>query len=670
MPRFIAALVIVGCWLAIASGPAMSAATSSTAPSAQSPYERPRTKGGPYKQRVVVFVHGIFGDADGTWRYSSNVYWPKLLLTDDSFRDSDVYVAAYSTPYLGNTMNLDEVVTNLNNRLVNDEVFSKHREVVFVCHSLGGLVVQRLLLTFRGYAAQVPFIYFFSTPETGAQIAKLASVFSADPLLRALLPGDENGYLQNLENEWKASQFHIHRLCAYEKKPYKGVLVVDRLSGTRNCDAPPIPINEDHVGIVKPSSTNHDSYIALRNALNAIPISRNGDLAPNSAKKKNSSSGVHGPTDTVPALPTPKDKLREQGLALSKEILGFLADRQQNNAHPEQAPSESGAAEGAASAYANRTPKYLQETLVLFGDKFEYRISDIHDRLSSRGLQDTTLDASYRNPARNIFGNIDKTIKEIADSIHKLALLVPPEGLYNDLSDPRLVQMAMDEANKMDEMTHNAMQELSTNQTPDAVRFFFYSQFRDCCLNQVEYLRAELMKRLGPSAYDTDEMNAFNGFNGLTEMEKNPGGSIATVLEYAPKFRRLVIRLKRKASPLSAPLALTYFETPVAPQTPAFPYKTIVTIETKTDFPSGYVLVQFAGQNATVRSDFADGKFVWDRGAVIDNPELTKLLEWNPTNSSCAVKIGKTPFSSSRPIHIFVEGPAQVHVTKALFFEE
>jgi predicted alpha/beta hydrolase family esterase len=78
-------------------------------------------------------------------------------------------------------MNLDEVVSNLNNRLVNDEVFSKYREVVFVCHSLGGLIVQRLLLTFRSYAQQVPFIYFFSTPETGAQITKLASVFSSAP---------------------------------------------------------------------------------------------------------------------------------------------------------------------------------------------------------------------------------------------------------------------------------------------------------------------------------------------------------------------------------------------------------------------------------------------------------------------------------------------------------
>jgi pimeloyl-ACP methyl ester carboxylesterase len=235
-------------------------------------YERPSTQSGPYKERVIVFVHGIFGNADDTWRYSPTVYWPRLLLSDSAFGDSDIYVASYPTPYSGNTMNIDEVVTNLNNRLVRDKIFSKHREVVFVCHSLGGLVVQRLLLTFREYARQVPFIYFFSTPETGAQIAKLGSVFSADPLIKEMLPGDSNDYLLNLENEWRGAQFHIHRLCAYEKKTYKGMLIVDRLGSTRNCDDPPIAVSDNHIGIVKPDGANHDSYVALRNAVERYPI--------------------------------------------------------------------------------------------------------------------------------------------------------------------------------------------------------------------------------------------------------------------------------------------------------------------------------------------------------------------------------------------------------------
>jgi triacylglycerol esterase/lipase EstA (alpha/beta hydrolase family) len=201
---------------------------------AQSRYLRPSVRGDRHKAKVVVFVHGLFGNADATWRYSENIYWPKLLLTDPAFKDWDVYVAGYSSPYLGNTMTMDEVVANLNSHLINDEVFLKHREVVFVCHSLGGLVVQRLLLTFRQYAQKVRFIYFFSTPETGTQITNLGGLFSSDPLLKKMFAGDENGYLQNLENEWKAAQFHIHSLCAYEKKKYKGLLVVDRLSGTRN----------------------------------------------------------------------------------------------------------------------------------------------------------------------------------------------------------------------------------------------------------------------------------------------------------------------------------------------------------------------------------------------------------------------------------------------------
>jgi len=194
-----------------------------------------------------------------------------LLKDDDTFKDSDIYVVGYDTPYLGNRMTIDEIVANLKSRLDSDEVFSKHREVVFVVHSLGGLVVQRLLLTHRELAKKVPFIYFYSTPETGAQIARLGHVFSSDPLLKEMFPGDSNDYLLNLENEWRGATFTIHRYCAYEKQPLSGVLVVDRLSGTRGCDTV-VPINENHSTIVKPCDRNADSYIALRNAVKANPI--------------------------------------------------------------------------------------------------------------------------------------------------------------------------------------------------------------------------------------------------------------------------------------------------------------------------------------------------------------------------------------------------------------
>jgi len=231
-------------------------------------YER---RGNP--DRVVVFVHGIFGSSTATWTCSGSVTWPKLLKGDDAFQNWDIYVAGYDTPYLGNSMTIDEVVSNLKNRLDNDEVFSKHREIVLVAHSLGGLIVQRLLLTYRNLAKKVRFIYFYSTPQTGAQVAQLGRVLSADPLLKQMLPGDANDYLLNLENEWRQAEFtNIRRYCAYETKKLKGVLVVDRLSATRACSDGVVAINEDHATIVKPCSRNADSYIALRLATQNNPV--------------------------------------------------------------------------------------------------------------------------------------------------------------------------------------------------------------------------------------------------------------------------------------------------------------------------------------------------------------------------------------------------------------
>src|SRR5262245_10529605 len=94
----------------------------------------------PNKNRVIVFVHGIFGDAKGTRTCKSGARWPLLLRKDKTFNDFDIYIAQYETPYRGNKMTIDQIVNSLNQHLINDEVFSKHQEVVFVAHSLGGLI--------------------------------------------------------------------------------------------------------------------------------------------------------------------------------------------------------------------------------------------------------------------------------------------------------------------------------------------------------------------------------------------------------------------------------------------------------------------------------------------------------------------------------------------------
>ena len=52
----------------------------------------------------------------------------------------------------------------------------ERREVMFVAHSMGGLVVWQLLLKYQGLAPKVPMIYFFATPTTGSELAALAKL--------------------------------------------------------------------------------------------------------------------------------------------------------------------------------------------------------------------------------------------------------------------------------------------------------------------------------------------------------------------------------------------------------------------------------------------------------------------------------------------------------------
>jgi hypothetical protein len=79
--KSIKVLAAASCWL-VTLLYAVTPAFSST----HSHYERPTKKDEPYKDRVIVFVHGLFGNEDDTWRYSPGVYWPKLLLTDQAFQ--------------------------------------------------------------------------------------------------------------------------------------------------------------------------------------------------------------------------------------------------------------------------------------------------------------------------------------------------------------------------------------------------------------------------------------------------------------------------------------------------------------------------------------------------------------------------------------------------------
>jgi triacylglycerol esterase/lipase EstA (alpha/beta hydrolase family) len=244
--------------------------------------------------KVIVFVHGLFSSPDA-WRCDGQHYWPAMIANDSdpAFADTDVYVVGYPTPQKHGKMTISQLDTVIMNRLEADGVFSRHKEVVFVAHSLGGLVTQQLLLTYRdkGLYKKVSFLYLYGTPEEGSKLANIGKYFNADPLLKELEEGEGNFILHDMDEKWLHADFKsIKRFCAYETQPENGFKVVDPNSATRGCEEN-VAIPANHREMVKPCSSRSDAYLALENKLRTVTLN-NEEASTQSSTVVNAPNGI------------------------------------------------------------------------------------------------------------------------------------------------------------------------------------------------------------------------------------------------------------------------------------------------------------------------------------------------------------------------------------------
>jgi len=225
------------------------------------------------RARVIVFVHGLHGSHE-SWRAANGAYWPDMVRTDPRFAYSDVEVAEYPTPASNGRMSSVQLADALFAHLRQDHVW-EHREVVFIAHSLGGILVEEMLLKHPAEAARVRFIVSYGTPHEGSLVARIASLYDRDPLLNDLSDAGDNTLLTQLEGNWRgrASVNGIHRFCAYESEdtaPQDGIgrylrthaRVVSYFSATYGCDVttPPQEIHADHVNMIRPLDRKSTAY--------------------------------------------------------------------------------------------------------------------------------------------------------------------------------------------------------------------------------------------------------------------------------------------------------------------------------------------------------------------------------------------------------------------------
>ena len=238
------------------------------------------------RPRVVIFVHGFTGNEETSWRAPNpnpnGVSFPGLLATDSRIKQADVFVASYETRWTSENSTIIDLAKSLYEQLDRNGILKDYQDLVFICHSLGGLVVERMLLEHPDAAAKTSFIQFFGTPHQGAFSDKydaligLVGAFGRSSLIPELRPGSGNAVLVHLDEDWRKSHFdNIRRYCAIEDRDTEAGAfhgrVVDYFSGSSGCPGNIVIdiVQADHRNMVKPSDRtgpHNEAYgIFLRN---------------------------------------------------------------------------------------------------------------------------------------------------------------------------------------------------------------------------------------------------------------------------------------------------------------------------------------------------------------------------------------------------------------------
>jgi hypothetical protein len=217
---------------------------------------------------AIVFVHGILSSGERCWLNENGTYWPTMLAGESSLSQSGIYVYTYATSVFSGSYSLGDVVDDLKERLAIDKIVNC-KQLIFVCHSMGGIVVRKLLVEravhLAGYDIAIG-IFLMASPSLGSSYATFFKVL-ADALehsqAKALEFNKNNLWLNELDKQFLNLK-ESGRILIYGKeliedksiflKKLHLAPIVAPLSGARYFGEPyKVPLS-DHFSIAKPSN--------------------------------------------------------------------------------------------------------------------------------------------------------------------------------------------------------------------------------------------------------------------------------------------------------------------------------------------------------------------------------------------------------------------------------
>ncbi|KAH9905313.1 hypothetical protein F4778DRAFT_779657 [Xylariomycetidae sp. FL2044] len=272
-------------------------ATSSSRPSSTAPQDRKNEPMGLHvvyepagRQSVdIIFVHGLGGTSRMSWSWNRDLsaFWPqKWLPLEPGFHDARIMTFGYNANFISPTKDIFNI-SDFAKDLLFQMKFCKDENldsldigrvpVIFVVHSMGGLVIKKAYILglgdpkYQAILGSVCSMVFLATPHRGSNLAEILN-----RLLKLTFQAPKQ-YISDLQRnsarigdindqfKWHSDNFQL--VSFFETQPtsvgLRKMIIVERDSATLDYkNEISSPLDADHHNVCKPEgrSRKHHSF--------------------------------------------------------------------------------------------------------------------------------------------------------------------------------------------------------------------------------------------------------------------------------------------------------------------------------------------------------------------------------------------------------------------------
>jgi hypothetical protein len=256
---------------------------------------------------AIIFIHGLASNVRDCWLASgptSDIYWPWMVSTDPALKNWGIFLAGYNAED-GGERGISACAQDLYRGLANaSDSPLKRRGLVFVCHSLGGVVARQCLVDhYEEFRGQRIHLMLLASPSRGAgfprPVARIAlgllGLLRDRRLSRELAV--DLAILEQLDQQfWRLrkegdtrylpglSGVETSEHAALKTMPVVG-RVVQRWSAERYFPAPEHMTGDDHASICKPSTREARIHVALKEG--CALVTQSLGIVPTAARRPN-----------------------------------------------------------------------------------------------------------------------------------------------------------------------------------------------------------------------------------------------------------------------------------------------------------------------------------------------------------------------------------------------